>query len=41
MKHLAKLLLAVMTFIGMISVCAQRQQQALPLKVTKIKDNVF
>jgi len=41
MKNLAKLILAVAAFLGMTSVCTQAQQQALPLKVTKIKDAVY
>jgi cyclase len=42
MKNLPKLVLGMLAFSGFISVCAQAQQQAPPpLKVTKVKDNVY
>jgi cyclase len=41
MKNLAKLVLGIVAFAGAMSVCAQAQQQAPPLKVTKVKDNVY
>src|SRR5215469_5648513 len=41
MKTLAKLVLGVIAFAGLMSARTQAQQQAQPLKVTKVKDNVY
>jgi cyclase len=41
MKNLAKVVLGIVAFGGFVPVCAQAQQQAPPLKVTKVKDNVY
>ena len=41
MKKVAKLVLAIVAFAGLTSIGAQAQQQPQPLKVTKVKDNVY
>jgi cyclase len=41
MNNLAKLVLGIVAFAGLMSVCTQAQQQAQPLKVTKVKDNIY
>jgi len=41
MKNLAKLVVGLVAFAGFVPLCARAQQQAPPLKVTKVKDNVY
>ena len=41
MKNGVKLVVGIVAFAGLMPVCAHAQQQPQPLKVTKVKDNVY